>query len=252
MPSQRFSRDEEARYYDPSPAIRFAIRQAAKQFHTAMPGVVVSYDSDTRRAVIQPALSLLFHDGRTQKRPPLHDVPVAQLWGNGLGVHLPVAPGDLVMMVFSMRGITEFKRDPDSASSDPGNTTPDQGAILSAADAIAFPYGPTEITPAGEGACIQSEDGDISVRVNTGEGVFLKAGDTEMEVKSSGVKITGTLEITSDLTVRGGSISHGDIEVGKDHEHSILTTEVLKVAGPRIPAPVPPIISITTQDLDPP
>lgn len=67
----------------------------ANRIHTSLPGVVKSYDSATQTAVVQLAVQLL---GNTV--PPLPDVPVAWPGGAAGFVHVPLADGDPVLVVF--------------------------------------------------------------------------------------------------------------------------------------------------------
>lgn len=241
---ERSSRDVDAKYSDPGAALRLAFRQAAKLLYTAMPGEVVSYDAAKRRAVVQPLLRIAYHNQPQKRRPPLHDVPVMQPWGGELGLHLPIARGDIVWLMFSMRGTTEFKRTLAEA-------TPDTGSLMAAADAFAVPAGikPSDVAPAEDGwLCIQSQDGATSVRIHATEGVVVEKGDKALKVTESEIVAEGPLRVTGNLTVQGGSVEHDGTEIGKGHDHDILATEILKVAAPKPTPPTPP--SVTTRTVE--
>ena len=53
------SMNRDTDYANLAQAIRFAIRQSLKDLYTCMPGIVESYDAETRRAVVKGALNIV-------------------------------------------------------------------------------------------------------------------------------------------------------------------------------------------------
>lgn len=70
--------------------------QLAARIHTSLPAIVKAYDSSTQTATVQLAVQL-----RGQNVPPLADVPVAFPGGAAGFVHVPLAAGDTVLVVFT-------------------------------------------------------------------------------------------------------------------------------------------------------
>lgn len=68
----------------------------AARIHTSLPAIVRSYDSSTQTAEVQLAVQL-----RGNPVPPLADVPVAWPGGAAGFVHVPLAAGDTVLVVFT-------------------------------------------------------------------------------------------------------------------------------------------------------
>lgn len=68
----------------------------AARIHTALPAIVKSYDSTTQTASVQLAVQL-----RGNNVPPLSDVPVAWPGGAAGFVHVPLAAGDTVLVIFT-------------------------------------------------------------------------------------------------------------------------------------------------------
>lgn len=68
----------------------------AARIHTSLPAIVRSYDSATQTAEVQLAVQLRGNDV-----PPLADVPVAWPGGAAGFVHVPLAAGDTVLVVFT-------------------------------------------------------------------------------------------------------------------------------------------------------
>ena len=165
----------------------FLFAQAIKQdVHTALPATIVSYDSSTKRALVQPSIRLvLTGDLGEQPRAPIPDVPVFQPSAGGFAALFPVREGDPVMLIFSERGITQFKERYEES-------TPDDDAPFSPRDAVALlGFGGASVTPKDPAALsIQSEDGGVSVVLSAGE-VRLEAGGNVLLLGAGGLTYNG-------------------------------------------------------------
>ena len=75
------------------------------EVNTIMPGSVVSYDSATATAQIQPANKIVFEDGTSQLAPIIQDVPVFFPGGAGGGLTWPVAAGDFCLILCAQRSL---------------------------------------------------------------------------------------------------------------------------------------------------
>jgi hypothetical protein len=75
--------------------------------HTSMPGVIKSYDPETKLAVVQPVLKTPVFDtdtgeaGEAEELPAIPNVPVSFPRGGGWHLSFPLAAGDHVTLVFS-------------------------------------------------------------------------------------------------------------------------------------------------------
>lgn len=139
----------------------FVLQQRLKDVHTAMPGIVETYDADTKRARVQPAIRIALTDGTTTRRSPLINVPVVFPSGGRYTLLFPVDAGDTVLIVFSQRGLAAFKRAFQEAD-------PTLGHLFDPSDGVALPgFGALSVTPATRtGAALQTEDGATSVRID--------------------------------------------------------------------------------------
>ena len=126
------SMNHETDYSNLAQAIRFAIRQSLKDLYTCMPGIVESYDAETRRAVVKGALKVVTTKKEEIDREAIHNVPVVFPSGGGFAMTFPLEPGDPVLLVYSQRGLANWKRTLDVA-------TPDMFGFLNEKDAIAIP-----------------------------------------------------------------------------------------------------------------
>ena len=84
--------------------------------HTALPGMVVSYDAATNRASVQPAGRKKLFDGRALPYPIIHHVPVVFPMGmNGrAGVTFPIQAGDGCLLVFAESQLDDYLSGGDS------------------------------------------------------------------------------------------------------------------------------------------
>ncbi len=111
----------------PTDIIRGAINARLNDVHTALPGIVVSYDSTSNKATIQPALNKNFTNG-VQPLPILENVPV--MFPNY--IRPPINEGDYVLLIFAERSI-------DLWLSVGGQVTPTDPRKFDLSDAIAIP-----------------------------------------------------------------------------------------------------------------
>ena len=167
-----------------STLLEFVLEQWSRAaLHTAMPGIIDSYDPETRRARVRPALRLVMsgeepgQDGAAIERALIVDVPVMWPAGSIYTTLFPLDPGDRGMLVFSERGMTEFLLTGDLAM-------PDKDRFFDESDGVFFPsdFGHPRATPASlTGAVIQTHDGRRSVRVEA-DSVELHCGNSYVQI----------------------------------------------------------------------
>ena len=132
------SMNRDTDYANMAQAIRFAIRQSLKDLYTCMPGIVESYDAETRRAVVKGALRVVTTKKEEIEREAIHNVPVMFPSGGGFSITFPLEQGDPVLLLYSQRGLTNWKKTL-------GVAAPDIIGFFSEKDAIAIPgFGPTQ------------------------------------------------------------------------------------------------------------
>ena len=124
-------------------AIELLVR---KLVHTSSPGIVLEYDSRTKRAVVQPALRTRLlpteadAETRLLDKPPILNVPVRQTATGGHMLHHQIDRDDVVLLVFSERGLDQFKEAWQIAD-------PTRGVFFNRRDAMAIPWGREDIVP---------------------------------------------------------------------------------------------------------
>ena len=113
-------------------AFGFRERQLMKKVRTSGPGVVLSYDPETMRAVVQPSVDLLMADGRSVPRIPIGNVPVVWPGVGGYVLHGGMSAGDDVILVWCQRDISRWK-----ATGNQG--PPPSDRIMAEGDVVAVP-----------------------------------------------------------------------------------------------------------------
>lgn len=92
-------------------AIRDAIEAGLLDTHTALPGIVQKYNAATQLADIQLVVSRMqAEDGLTVTIPVLPDVPLIHPRSGTAIMHLPIAVGDSVLVLFCERNIDDWRR----------------------------------------------------------------------------------------------------------------------------------------------
>jgi len=247
----------EQQYENLSEVLDFIFEQRFKSLYTCLPGVIVSYDAVTKRALVQPALRRVLTDDTEELLPEIANVPVCFPTGGGFSLLFPVKKDDTCLLLFSQRGIENFKQTYEVEN-------PDEG-LLDLNDAIAIMgFGPLTLTPASEtGTALQSDDGTEFISVETGKitikstvQVIVNAVNVEvnatakttvnaLDVEVNAIdKVTVTTKevlikadnttIDGNLKVINGDITHEGVKVGKDHLHSNVAVGTAS-SGPVVP-----------------
>lgn len=192
--------DPEKNYSNLTDVLQFAFNQFLKNLYISIPGVIESYDPEKKRCRVKPALNIRLTDGETVEQSTIINVPVVWPSGGGFTFISPLPEGEPVVIMFSQRGITQFKET--FSTVDPGN------GIFDKEDAYVMPgYGALSITPATtSGASMQTEDGQNYIYVTDGI-VKIKAG-TKLEIDTPEIAVTG---IITGSAVFGGANSDNHI-----------------------------------------
>lgn len=115
----------------PSDIFRNSVYSVLNNVHTAMPGIIVEYDSETNKATIQPALNKNYTTGPLAL-PILENVPVMFQSSDSFTFHFPIKKGDYVLLIFVERSIDLWK-------AVGGQVTPNDKRKFDLSDAIAIP-----------------------------------------------------------------------------------------------------------------
>ena len=91
------------------------IRGQMARIHTALPGVVVSYDAASQTATVKPAFKFAYKDpsgdGSVKRYEPnaISNVPVAFPGAGDFSITWDLAAGDEVLLIFAERSLDEWR-----------------------------------------------------------------------------------------------------------------------------------------------
>lgn len=163
--------------------------------HTALPGIVKSYDPETQKAEVQPAIKKKYRDGETESMPIITGVPVMFPRVGNASLTFPIEDGDTVLLIFAERNIENFLNQG-------GEQEPADNTKFSLSDAVAlpglFPFTEDNPDPAGEDLTLKFGDSEIRM---TPDGDITITGTNSISVTNG----TGTLAINDDNQVAFGN-----------------------------------------------
>lgn len=190
------NRDPDTRYERSlAQVLRFCFHEEAKLIHTAIPGTVLAYDATTKRATVQSLVGLLIAEEDAEQpgeevlvgkqRPHILNVPVRQVATGGHMMHQQIDAGDVVLLIFSERGIETLKEQWGE------HVDPPQDAFFAERDALAIPWGREDVTPVrSTGWIVQAAKGMMYVSAD-GDTIRLVTGDVSVVLTPTAITLTG-------------------------------------------------------------
>ncbi len=187
-------------------AIQLLIESSLSDINTSTPGVVVSYNAATNRAVVRPSVPKVGADGEVIDAPNIVEVPVH--WnaagGGNVSMTMPLKPGDHVLLSFQQRSMEGYLNG--------NNSAPDDPRQFDISDCVAIPGGgPSGITGHADNVVLKFGGSSISLHPD-GTMVFGNAGGS-MTIDGSGVM---TLKASSIKIDAGGKTFVLEHHVHKD------------------------------------
>lgn len=178
-----------------------AIKAQLLQTNICMPGIIRSYDADTRKADIQPVLNKQLLDGESEEFTVIPAIPVQMPGGNSCSISLPLQQGDMVLLVFSQKSMDAWL---DSSSGDA--TNPNDSRRNDLQDAIAIPgVYPFSLSP---NKSLTNSENDVIIVNKTGQAeettITLK-GNGDIQLK--GAKIDTGLDAALEPSVLGDKLA---------------------------------------------
>jgi len=112
--------------------LRTAMRAISTEMRVAIPAKVIKYDKDKQFCDCQPVIKETFRDESTEEMPIIYSVPVAHQRAGDAYIHMPLAKGHYVLLVFSDRSLDKWL-------STGGIVSPDDKRLHHLSDAVAIP-----------------------------------------------------------------------------------------------------------------
>ncbi|MEE9451367.1 MAG: Gp138 family membrane-puncturing spike protein [Gammaproteobacteria bacterium] len=192
------NQDSEKEYDNFTDWSQFSFRQLMKSIFVCLPGIVKGYDAATKRAKIQVAINLLKTDGTELPYPVIVNVPVIFPASSKFIVQFPLILEDPVLVLFSQRGLSEFKQTYIESR-------PTDSSFFSLSDAIVIPgFGTLTNTVAKSDALtIQSVDG----------ATYIALENDLVTVKATEISLEGNVSVSGNLTVEGKALIEGETTI---------------------------------------
>ena len=201
--------------------IQEGVKARLKDLHTAMPGIIETFNPAMQTATVQPAVKRIFKTVGSDSvvlapadLPVLINVPVVQPRGGGYSLTFPIAPGDECLLVFCERSI-------DIWHEKSGPQMPGAKRFHALSDATAYvglsskPNKVPDYDP--DNVQLKKDDGTASVTIKPNQ-VDVDA-KTLVQVTAPTISLIGDVTITGSLYSNGADFEHNGTNVGDDHTH---------------------------------
>ena len=174
-----------------------------KGIHTAMPGVIASFDPGSGRATIKPNGKYMSSSGKRMAYPQLSDVPVAFpiCQSAGVGIAYPVKAGDSCIIIVSEVELDEWRSGAESEGSlrfDLSSAMAVPGLLVGGSEMI-------QKACAQEAVVIVSGTAEVLV---SGDQITASVGNMEFKMSEAEIAIRGDLKVDGDISYTG-SIHEG-------------------------------------------
>lgn len=178
--------------------IQKGIDTALKEVHTALPGIVVSFDSTTQLAEIQIAIKRKL-DGELINLPTLTEVPVRFFKTSKFSINFPLEEDDPVLVLFTERSLDTWIAQGDIQ-------TPDSVRRHSLSDGFAIPmmYDQNNIIS-------NFDSSNLQIRTASGKGITIDpTGLTSIVSDGTSLltEIEALVDATKAITTFGSPASH--------------------------------------------
>ncbi len=181
-----------------SQQIEETARAVVDEIHTALPGTIVAFDSESGTATVKPNGKYMTADGKSLDYPQIMNVPVTFPFSQtvGVGIAFPVGKGDSCLIIISEVELDGWRTGAESEGSLRFDLT----------SAICVPgllkSGKKIISKACQSSAVVLGSGNVEVLVSN-IGVVITSRNTKMTVSDAGVSISGNLKVDGNISSTG-------------------------------------------------
>jgi len=189
-----------------------AVESRLKELHTCTPGIIESFDPETKRAEIQPAINRILMSGEIKTLPKLINCPLGLIQFGGFAITGPVAPGDECMIHFTERSLDSWIKFGDVRQ-------PNDLRIHHESDAYFVPVHTSDNNPLvdydANNFVLRNGDNTLKIVFDTSGGFQVTAA-TQITMTAPTTRIEGNLEVTGDSDITGTSTA-------AEHQSGVIT-----------------------------
>ena len=189
-----------------------AAKACVRDIHTAIPGKILSFDSERCTASVQPSGKYVTADGAALDYPVIPDAPVLFpcSTSSGIGIAFPVKSGDSCLIVVSEVELDEWRTGAESEAHLRFDLT----------SAVTIPglmsTGNAPIRKAVRENAVVLNAKNMEIVVSEGR-ASIRTDGVEMTVSGDGVSVTGNLAVSGNITATG-DVSAGSVSL-RGHRH---------------------------------
>lgn len=169
-------------------------RGVLNDVHTAIPGIIVSYDAGSGMASVKPKAELNTSDGRKFSYPEVSGVPLVFPQGNSqkAAIGFPVKSGDSCLLIICENDLQSFVKE---------NKNTGNSMKFDLTNAICIPG----MFRSGSEAAIKADSENAFVIMNEEDAiVMIKQDEISLSLKDKGILIKqDKIEINGDVLVHG-------------------------------------------------
>lgn len=184
-------------------AIRKYIRDYIREnLDDMLPAKVISYDSNTNRATVQPLISIQDQAGNKIQRAPISNIPVQRPGGNGFFISFPLKAGDFGWLKATDRDYSLMMQSEKTES-------PNTERFHSFGDSMFFPdtLSGWAGNVSGDDLSIRNKSGTTSLGMAAG-GMNISAANTTW---TGNTAQTGNLAVTGKVSATGTATGPNDL-----------------------------------------
>lgn len=169
-------------------------RAVVDEIHTALPGIIVSFDFAKGTATVQPQGKYLTSDGKRLNYPRISDVPVQFPFcqSAGIGVTFPIAKGDGCIIIVSEVELDEWRAGAESEGSlrfDLTSAICIPGLMKSGVETMLKACRNNAVIVGGSNSYVMVSDSEV----------YAASGGTNMAISKAGVVIGGNLYVNGNI-----------------------------------------------------
>lgn len=174
------------------------VMDAMKGIHTAMPGMISSFDPGSGKATVKPSGKFTSSGGKRMEYPAISDVPVAfpVCQSAGVGVAYPVKAGDSCIIIISEVELDEWRSGAESEGSlqfDLSSAMAVPGLLVGGGEMIQKACARDAVVIAGGASEVMVSEDQITASI----------GDTEFRLTEAEIAIRGDLKVDGDISYTG-------------------------------------------------
>ena len=173
-------------------------KDVLKGIHTAMPGVIASFDPGSGRAVVKPNGKFTSAGGKRMAYPAISDVPVAfpVCQSAGVGIAYPVKAGDSCIIIVSEVELDEWR----SGAESEGSLRFDLSSAMAVPGLLAGGGEMIQKACAQEAVVIVSGTAEVLVSEDQ---ITASVGSTEFKLSGTEIAVRGDLKVDGDISYTG-------------------------------------------------